>query len=94
MALFFDDHRFCLYLAAESPGIDEAHDGLTDQSSAYPPGDEGLVAHGKGTADISRGSDDQVSSRIDWSRRARGDGHIREFDGCVTFRTQRGSRTP
>ena len=93
MTLFFDDHRFCLHLAAEPSGIEEAHYGLADQSSADPSGDEGFVAHGKSTADVSRWSNDQIASRIDGSGRARGDGNIREFDSCVTFGTERGSRT-
>jgi hypothetical protein len=74
--------------------MDEAHHCLGDQSSAYPSSYKGLVADGKSTADISRRSDDQIASRVDRPRRARGDGNIRQFDSCITFGTERGPSTP
>jgi hypothetical protein len=52
------------------------------------------VANGKSTADVSRRSNDQIASRIDRPRRARGDGNIGEFDSCITFGTKRSPRTP
>lgn len=52
------------------------------------------MAHGKSTADVSRGSNNQIASRIYRPRRVRGDGNVREFDGGITFGTERGSRTP
>ena len=64
-AFFFDDHRFRLHLTAEPPGIDEVHHGLAYQSSAHPAGDEGFVADGESTADVSRRGNDQIASRID-----------------------------
>ena len=51
------------------------------------------MAHSKSTADVSRGSNDQIASRIYRPRRVRKDGNVRELDGCGTFGAKRGPCT-
>ena len=52
------------------------------------------MAYGKSTADVSRGSNGQITPRIYRPRRVRGDSNVRQLDGCVTFGAERGARTP